>query len=105
MDAIYKMDCDCGREGTLTGIFIADDKDVFNLIESKKEVYFGEVLGKHSEIVGALAADELIKVTDDVVAIELFKRYNLSSGYNPFDYIEEEVGEDYEEIEESKEEN
>jgi hypothetical protein len=51
MKAIYRMDIDCGRNGNLTGVFIADKDHVKILLEKKIEIYFGEVLGKHSEII------------------------------------------------------
>jgi hypothetical protein len=35
--------------GALSGIFVAEEEAVEALIASGKEVYFGEVLGKHSE--------------------------------------------------------
>lgn len=50
MKAIYKLNADYGRNGNLTGVFIAEKEHVAVLLENKIEVYFGEVLGKHSEI-------------------------------------------------------
>lgn len=85
MKAIYKMTFDCGRMGELTGIFTADSKDIKNLIG--KEVYFGEVLGKHSEVYGTIDKNEIKLVTKEKEAIEVFEKYGLESGYNPFDYI------------------
>lgn len=81
---IYKMSLYCGRMGDLNGIFIAKKEDVKNLIG--KEVYFGEVLGKHSEVVWNFEEKDLEFVTDDEKVIELFEKHNLTSGYNPFDY-------------------
>ena len=86
MKALYKMYCDCGRMGSLEGIFVSEKEDVKILVEEGIEVYFGEVLGKHSEISGSIDNDELTEVTDDPKIIEIFEKYNLSSGYNPFDY-------------------
>lgn len=54
MKAIYKMDCDCGRMGSLQGVFIAEKEHVTVLLKKKIEVYFGEVLGKHSCILEKL---------------------------------------------------
>jgi hypothetical protein len=88
--AIYKMRFDCGRMGELEGIFIAEKADVKELIESGREVYFGEVLGKHSEICGPIAGNELTLITDDKEAVGIFRKYNFNSGYNPFDYIDDE---------------
>ena len=52
MKALFKMDFDCGRMGNLEGVFITDTEDVEYLVNNKISVYFGEVLGKHSEISG-----------------------------------------------------
>lgn len=54
MKALFKMDFDCGRMGNLEGVFIADTEDVEYLVNNKISVYFGEVLGKHSEISGCV---------------------------------------------------
>lgn len=50
MKAIYKMDCDCGRMGSLQGVFIAEKEHVTVLLKQKIEASFGAVLGKHSSI-------------------------------------------------------
>lgn len=84
---IFKLTFDCGRSGELHGIFVAKKYDVKELVESGEEVYFGEVLGKHSEVYGPIEESEIELVTDDLHAIEIFEKYDLSSGYNPFDYL------------------
>lgn len=87
MNAIYKFYVDYGRHGDLSGVFVAEQADVKNLIG--KEIYFGEVLGKHSEVFLQLKEEHLTEVTTDEKFIELFDKYDLSNGYNPFDYYEE----------------
>lgn len=52
--AIFKMNLDAGRQGSLEGIFSAEKEHVKILVEQEIEVYFGEVLGKHSEIHGTV---------------------------------------------------
>lgn len=47
-------------------------------------LYFGEVLGKHSEVHGTLSEGELVMVTDDDHFVQLFEKHNLESGHNPF---------------------
>ena len=96
MKAIYKLNLDCGRYGNLYGIFVADKEYVDTLIDSGIEVYFGEVLGKHSDVYGEIEETDIKLVTDDPIAIEIFERYDLSSGYNPFDEYATDF--DYEEI-------
>ena len=84
--AIYRLSIDCGRMGEIGGIFVAEKKAVQKAIG--QEVYFGEVLGKHSEICGTLLSKEVEEVTDNKEAVEIFEKYKLANGYNPLDYLE-----------------
>ena len=83
---IYRLKFDCGRQGILDGIFIAEKKHVKVLIENKIEVYFGEVLGKHSEVYGPIDENELTFVSDSPEAIKVIEELELENGYNPFEY-------------------
>ena len=87
--AIYKFYQDHGRMGSLEGIFVADPEEVKRLINSQKEIYFGEVLGKHSEISSVITEGEITMVSDDPAFVKLFEFHDLSSGYCPFDYLED----------------
>ena len=60
------------------------------LITSGKEVYFGEVLGKHSEISGPIEASDVEMLSDSSDHVALFEELKAEVGFNPFDYIEEE---------------
>lgn len=84
--AVFKMDIDCGRMGTLNGVFVERKDYVSALIENQVEVYFGEVLGKHSEICGFISEDEIVLVSDDKNVVNIIVDNKLSSGYNPFEY-------------------
>ena len=84
--AIFKLYVECGRMGTLEGVFISTKEKVDKLIESKIEVYFGEVLGKHSEIYGSIEKDDIIFISDNKEAVDIIEKYNLCSGYDPFAY-------------------
>ena len=75
--AIYKLEWDFGRSGELTGVFVADTDEVKKLIVNETVIYFGEVLGKHSEVYGSLQKKHLKKVTTDAKFIELFEKYDL----------------------------
>lgn len=86
---LYKLHVDCGRQGTLYGVYIANVEDMNKLIEQGTELYFGEVLGKHSEIYGALDEKDFTLVTTDEAVIEMFDKYDLESGFNPFHYLPE----------------
>jgi hypothetical protein len=82
--ALYKFHFDAGRQGALHGLFIADPKDVRELIESKRIVRFGEVLGKHSDIRGPVEDYDLTLVTDDPEKIKWAEEARLCFGFDPF---------------------
>lgn len=84
--AIYKLNFDCGRQGSLTGTFVAEKKWVDVLVKHQIEVYWGEVLGKHSEVYGPITDPEITMVSDDPATVKTFEDNELSSGYNPFEY-------------------
>lgn len=88
MKTLYKLNFDCGRDGNLYGLFIEDSEKVQELIQSGKEVYFGEVLGKHSNVYGSVGASDVTRITDDPVVIKMVEDYKLCVGYNPFNYLE-----------------
>lgn len=92
--ALYRFNLDCGRMGDLSGIFIADQKQI-DKIEGKN-IYFGEVLGKHSEIyIDDFKAESfLTKLTDNSEFIENVKKFisdgdETISGFSPVEYFEE----------------
>lgn len=97
--AIYKMNFDCGRDGNLTGVFIAQKNHIEILINHKIKVYFGEALGKHSDVYGSIDREEITLLTDDESAIKIVEQYNLENGYNPFHYQSfNEEREDFEDL-------
>lgn len=87
MQGLYKFYCDCGRMGDLEGIFLADSSEVDALVG--KTVYFGEVLGKHSDIRVEITGKNVWLLTDDEDFISKAVEYGLScSGYDPVWYYE-----------------
>lgn len=87
MERLYRFSWDCGRSGDVEGVFIATDEEVSSSIG--KEVYFGEILGKHSEVYGILEEGDLdtLSVSDNTVK-ELRETIGRTiSGYNPLEYI------------------
>lgn len=86
MKALCRLKFDCGRQGCLEGIFVADTEDVKYLIENKVSVYFGEVLGKHSEIYGTVEQREIEVITTEANVVDIVEKYGLATGYNPFEY-------------------
>ena len=60
---LYKFEWNCGRMGQLEAVFEATPEDVEALVGSN--VYFGEVLGKHSEISGKVREGEVTLLSED----------------------------------------
>lgn len=87
MKAIYKFHADCGRMGDLEGVFVRRKEDIKSVIG--QTIYFGEVLGKHSDVYFPMEESHFTEVTTDENFIKLFEDYNLSTGINPFDYDED----------------
>ena len=83
---LYKFFWDCGRSGIIEGLFVANYSD----IPFGKELYFGEVLGKHSEISGTLEHEDITLIAKDPFFISKFIEVIGDFGYNPIEYIEEE---------------
>jgi hypothetical protein len=105
MKAVYKMCFECGRSGELTGIFVEDTDLVDALIESGIEVYFGDALGKHSEISGPVTRGEVTIASTDLNAISVIEDLNFETGYNPFDYTVAQSGYLPEEIKHAQEDD
>ena len=99
MNNLYSFYVDCGRMGSLDGLFIATQEEVDKAIG--KEMYFGEVLGKHSDVQGTLGAHEITLVSSDQDKVEwlLGLLGTCVSGFNPLEYISQD-DEDYDEDEE-----
>ena len=49
---LVHFEWDCGRQGMVDGLFVTTQEKIDAAIGT--EVYFGEILGKHSEIFGKL---------------------------------------------------
>jgi hypothetical protein len=77
--------------GDVEGLFAWPSKQVDEAIG--REVYFGEILGKHSEIGGTLKIEDLEILSEDQdfidKLIDIFGTLSIS-GYNPMLYLEEE---------------
>lgn len=84
---LYRFMLDCGRSGDLEGVFIATDQQISDAIG--KLAYFGEVLGKHSEVMCHLNHGHVRLLTQNQLAIQVVEQYCLESGFNPLKYIEE----------------
>lgn len=91
MKVIAKFYWDCGRSGEVDGIFVTTKEAIAAAVG--KEVYFGEILGKHSEVSGTINEGDITILTEDQDFITKFIEIMGSgdiSGYNPLSYLEEE---------------
>lgn len=86
MKALFKMNFDYGRMGSLEGLFIAEKEYIDFLVEKELEVSFGEVLGKYSDVCGRVAPEEVTMVTTDENVLQVIEQYKLENGYNPLGY-------------------
>jgi hypothetical protein len=88
---LYKFHWDCGRMGDVDGVFIAESEDVDAAVEGGAKIYFGEILGKHSEISGTLEGKDLTALSDDQAFIDqlvaVFGGAWTICGYSPLDYV------------------
>lgn len=89
-EAVLKFSWDWGRVGEIEGLFVAPVEWVEKSIGC--EANFGEAMGKHSDVRGVLSKEDFTLITSDPKVVEIFKEYNLSSGYNPLDYVFDEDG-------------
>lgn len=89
MNNLYSFHVDCGRQGRLEGLFIASQKEVDEAIG--KELYFGEVLGKHSDVQGRLETHEITLVSNNQDKVEWLLGIlgTCVSGFNPLEYTQE----------------
>ena len=90
-EILYKFYWNCGRAGDVEGLFISTQSKIYAALGSN--VYFGEILGKHSEIYGTLDAGDITVKSDDdnVISVlrNVFGGKDTLVGYNPLEYISE----------------
>lgn len=87
MEKIYRYYEDFGRAGYLEGVFVATQTEIN---EAPDDVYFGEVLGKHSEVYTDEWKQHITVLTDDQEFISKALFYGLcGTGYNPLDYFDD----------------
>lgn len=97
-EKIYEFFVDCKRMGEIEGMFLSTEEEIKSIIG--KTIHFGEILGKHSEIDVDMEEGHFKVVTDDQDFIDKAKKIfeiddgGTISGYNPFDYIEDEEDEE-----------
>lgn len=63
MKILVEYSKDCGRMGRVEGLFICEDTELDKVIN--KTVYFGEILGKHSNVRIKFSKEDFSIATDD----------------------------------------
>ena len=87
MRKLFQFKWDMGY-GCVEGLFVAEQEEVDAVIG--KELYFGEALGKYSDVSGPVLEEEIKVVTEDQDFIEMLLSVfsgSLISGYNPLNHV------------------
>lgn len=87
---LYRYSKYFGRMGDLGGMFAVDaagDACLSALVASGREVYFGEVLGKHSDVVTVVEAKDLVEVVASEEEIETVLRVLGVARPNPVSVV------------------
>jgi hypothetical protein len=102
MKRLYKFYRSFGRNGDLSGVFLATEEEVSSILG--KKIYFGEVLGKHSDVSATMREEDFVLVLTSERFVEEWEEIgNLNNGINPFDYLDEERGIQFLDVEDSYE--
>lgn len=100
---LYKFRWDAYRNGRIESLFIADSEKVAQVMGMT--VYFGEALGKHSDVRGTLDPEDLTVITQkpgiiaDLFHIFAGDRWGRSGslcGLNPLYHLRDENGNEVE---------
>lgn len=86
---LWRFFWDCRRSGSLDGLIVATEEEIKDL--AGKRAYFGEVLGKHSEVYGNLNIEDFEKVDIDSESVTKVSKVlgDNWSGFDPREYLEE----------------
>lgn len=87
---LYDFFVDCRRSGNVSGLFIAPKSAVDEIMG--KRIYFGEILGKHSEVDIVIKPEHIHVLSNDHDKILWLRDLTglTVSGYNPLDYYDPE---------------
>ena len=93
--SIYSFFVEWGRMGELEGVFLEEPKVVAHMLMEGPSLYFGEVLGKHSEVVVDLESSHISLLSDDQNAVNVLADIfgDTISGFNPVKYWEDQKDE------------
>lgn len=86
---IVSMSLDYGRCGKVKGVFLVSKEDFELAKKLNPQVYFGEILGKHSEVYCDFNEISFEVKTEDQEKVNALIEMDMhSSGYDPFEYLE-----------------
>ncbi len=89
-DMIVSMSLDYGRCGDVKGVFLVSKEDFELARKLNPQVYFGEILGKHSEVYCDFNEISFEVKTEDQEKVKALIEMDMhSNGHNPFDYLDE----------------
>lgn len=94
---LYRFFVDCGRSGDLEGLFVATPGELEEAYGHK--LYFGEVLGKHSDVTVDFQPEDVELVTDDQDFVKKLVEFvgDPVSGFDPLaQYYQQKEDGDYE---------
>lgn len=86
---LWRFNWDVGRAGVVESVFVAKQSEIDAALGSY--VFFGEILGKHSDVRGRLDLEDLQVLSEDPALIALFQKHVGGTGHNPLDYMDDEL--------------
>lgn len=86
MKKLYKFYWDCDKLGEISGIFVEEQEDLEGILG--KVIYFGDILGKGTEVLGTFTEDSVEVLSEDQEFIEMFEDVVGQHGCNPLDYYD-----------------
>lgn len=91
-EKIYKFEVS-GRSGSLESVFAATEEQIAWIVG--KDIWFGDVWGKHSSVSLTMETQDFTVVTEDPTAVKTFKEIIKLTGDCPFNYLEDEQLDEY----------
>lgn len=86
MNKLWRWSFD-SRGGTLESYFTATEEEVQGILGETG--WFGEVLGKHSDVSVRFTREQFDVISEDSAFVESFKEIIGSTGYLPFAVLED----------------
>ena len=94
-EKIYKFSAEYNRD-PVESVFPAEEAEIEWIIG--KDIYFGEIQGKHSEVIMTMKRSHFTVLTDDPIKVDIIKEIVGATGHCPFDYLDEEQGKEWDNL-------